>query len=85
MTSSRLRGRPAAIAVAALMAASVTRGAARPARESALEALPATFAGLLPCADCVGIPCQINLLREGAYVQRDDRGRLLAELEERSL
>jgi copper homeostasis protein (lipoprotein) len=52
------------------MTASVAWGAARPAPEPALGALPATFAGLLPCADCVGIRCQINLLREGAYVQR---------------
>jgi len=32
--------------------------------------LPATFTGLLPCADCVGIRYQINLLPHGAYMQR---------------
>jgi copper homeostasis protein (lipoprotein) len=37
---------------------------------SALGSLPATFTGLLPCADCVGIRYQINLLPGGAYMQR---------------
>jgi len=32
--------------------------------------LPATFTGLLPCADCVGIRYQVNLLPGGAYMQR---------------
>jgi copper homeostasis protein (lipoprotein) len=37
---------------------------------SALGTLPATFTGVLPCADCMGIRYQINLLPEGAYLQR---------------
>ncbi|TMQ67471.1 MAG: hypothetical protein E6K80_15210, partial [Candidatus Eisenbacteria bacterium] len=37
---------------------------------SGLGALPATFIGTLPCADCVGIRWQINLLDNGAYEQR---------------
>jgi copper homeostasis protein (lipoprotein) len=37
---------------------------------SALGALPATFAGLLPCPDCVGIRVQLNLLPGSAYMQR---------------
>jgi len=35
-----------------------------------LGSLPATFTGLLPCADCVGIRYQIDLLPRGAYMQR---------------
>jgi copper homeostasis protein (lipoprotein) len=35
-----------------------------------LGALPVTFAGLLPCADCVGIRYEINLLAGRAYMQR---------------
>src|SRR5580765_7799207 len=37
---------------------------------SALGSLPATFSGVLPCADCTGIQVQLNLLPESAYVQR---------------
>ena len=32
--------------------------------------VPATYAGLLPCADCSGIRYQVNLLPNGAYMQR---------------
>src|SRR5258705_8607676 len=35
-----------------------------------LGALPATYIGLLPCADCAGIRYQINFLPDGAYMQR---------------
>ena len=35
-----------------------------------LGVLPATFVGVLPCADCTGIRCQLNLLPGGAYLQR---------------
>jgi copper homeostasis protein (lipoprotein) len=31
---------------------------------------PATFVGILPCADCTGIRYQLNLLSDGAYMQR---------------
>lgn len=37
---------------------------------SRLGTLPATYAGLLPCADCAGIRYQLNLLPGGAYMQR---------------
>ena len=37
---------------------------------SLLGPLPATFTGLLPCPDCVGIRYQVNLLPGGAYMQR---------------
>jgi uncharacterized lipoprotein YbaY len=35
-----------------------------------LGELPATFTGLLPCADCVGTRVQLNLLPAHAYIQR---------------
>ena len=38
--------------------------------EPRLGALPATFAGVLPCADCIGIRYEINLLAGRAYMQR---------------
>jgi uncharacterized lipoprotein YbaY/heat shock protein HslJ len=34
---------------------------------SPLGPLPVTFTGLLPCADCLGIRYQLNLLPQGAY------------------
>jgi uncharacterized lipoprotein YbaY/heat shock protein HslJ len=37
---------------------------------STLGILPATFSGLLPCADCAGIRYQVNLLLDRAYMQR---------------
>ena len=36
----------------------------------ALGALPATFAGELPCADCPGIRYQLDLLEDGAFFLR---------------
>jgi copper homeostasis protein (lipoprotein) len=41
-----------------------------PVAGSTLGALPATYTGLLPCADCVGIRVQLNLLPGAAYMQR---------------
>lgn len=35
-----------------------------------LGTIPATFTGLLPCADCSGIRYQVNLLPGGAFMQR---------------
>jgi hypothetical protein len=32
--------------------------------------LPATFQGVIPCADCPGIDMELLLLPEGAYVAR---------------
>jgi len=55
----------------ALPRAGAPREAAAQSRtEVGLGALPATFSGLLPCADCVGTRYQINLLPRGAYMQR---------------
>ena len=39
-------------------------------QEGTLGGLPATYLGVLPCADCEGIRHQINLLPGGAYMQR---------------
>ena len=41
-----------------------------PAPAASLEPLPASFSGTLPCADCAGIEYLINLLQDGAYMQR---------------
>ena len=51
----------------------LTRGAVFEATlEDVLGTLPATFRGLLPCADCRGIRVHLNLLPGGAYMQRMD-------------
>lgn len=55
-----------AVFVLVLTAAPV---AAQP-RNSTLGSLPATYSGVLPCPDCIGIRTQINLLPGGAYMQR---------------
>jgi copper homeostasis protein (lipoprotein) len=39
-------------------------------RASAVGSLPATFTGVLPCADCTGIRYQLDLLPKAAFVQR---------------
>jgi copper homeostasis protein (lipoprotein) len=41
-----------------------------PAALPPLGALPATFGGTLPCADCPGIYYQLNLFPDGAFVAR---------------
>lgn len=40
------------------------------ARQSALSALPATFVGTLPCADCPGIRYQLNLNADHTFTSR---------------
>ncbi|KGE03193.1 YbaY family lipoprotein [Pseudohaliea rubra] len=61
---------------------------ARSAPEQPFGALPATYAGTLPCADCPGIDMQLNLLENGVFFLRqsyqdrdggpfDDLGRYL--------
>jgi heat shock protein HslJ len=55
-----------------------------PAKALAIERLPATFSGTLPCADCPGILYQLNLFPDHTFVSRmsyqerdtqvDDRG-----------
>jgi heat shock protein HslJ len=46
--------------------------AAGPAQQSALSALPATFVGTLPCADCPGIRYQLNLNADHTFTSRMD-------------
>lgn len=57
--------------VSALLVAAASGGAAAgqalPAR---LGTLPATFEGVLPCADCPGIHYHLNLFADGAYYLR---------------
>jgi heat shock protein HslJ len=43
---------------------------ALPAQPSALSALPATFVGTLPCADCPGIRYQLNLNADHTFTSR---------------
>jgi len=45
-------------------------GSAERPTPNLMGALPATFAGELPCADCPGIRHQLNLLPEGAFFLR---------------
>src|SRR5262245_13975792 len=39
-----------------------------PATAARIGALPATYSGVLPCADCAGIRHQLNLFPGGAYM-----------------
>jgi copper homeostasis protein (lipoprotein) len=41
-----------------------------PAQRSALSALPATFTGTIPCADCPGILYQVNLNADHTFTSR---------------
>jgi copper homeostasis protein (lipoprotein) len=41
-----------------------------PAQQSPLSALPATFVGTLPCADCPGIRYQLNLNADHTFTSR---------------
>jgi heat shock protein HslJ len=49
---------------------SPTAMASGPAQQSALPALPATFIGTLPCADCPGIRYQLNLNADHSFTSR---------------
>ena len=62
----------AQVGVLALLALVLRCAPARAASDagSTLGALPATYAGLLPCGDCAGVRIQLNLLPGGAYMQR---------------
>ena len=61
----------AGLALAFALDPAASRSASAPRdTASVLGALPASFTGLLPCADCAGIRVQIDLLPPGAYVQR---------------
>lgn len=69
-----VRGRGAVVAVA-MRAVGGPEAHAEPAPPlagpgSRLAPFPATFTGLLPCADCAGIRCRLGLLADGSYTQR---------------
>jgi heat shock protein HslJ len=53
-----------------LTAPEIGHAAASSRVASPLGTLPATFAGVLPCADCAGMRYQIDLLPKSAFVQR---------------
>lgn len=46
--------------------------AAQPPAEQLSEALPATFVGTLPCADCPGLDYTLQLRSDGSYFLRRD-------------
>jgi NlpE N-terminal domain len=50
-----------------LLASTLAHTALGPARPAALGALPATFIGELPCADCPAIRYQLNLYPDRAF------------------
>ena len=59
------------VSAAALVLAVAIAGPAHGANHaSPLGSLPATYVGLVPCADCTGIRYQIDLLPKNAFVQR---------------
>lgn len=47
-----------------------TPAASSVSSESSLSVLPATFVGMLPCADCPGIRYQVNLFPDHTFVSR---------------
>ena len=55
---------------AALAAPAIGYAAAGTKAPSRVGALPATYTGLIPCADCAGIRYQIDLLPGSAFAQR---------------
>ena len=58
------------VTLLALCLALSTASAAAAPGASPLGSLPATFSGVLPCADCAGIRYQLDLLPKAAFVQR---------------
>jgi copper homeostasis protein (lipoprotein) len=68
------RGTLAAVAAVTLAVwpapASAASAETKPAPPNPLAPLPASFSGLLPCADCAGIRYRIDFLKGGAYLQR---------------
>src|SRR5262245_60180416 len=55
---------------AALAAPAIGYAAASTKAASPVGTLPATYTGLIPCADCAGIRYQIDLLPNSAFMQR---------------
>ncbi len=72
MHTTRLIRRAAAAAITALglCLASGLAAAMTPARAPAALALPASFVGILPCADCAGIAQTLSLREDGLYRMR---------------
>jgi len=52
----------------ALFVALIAASATRVAQAGGLGALPASYSGTLPCADCTGIRHQLNLYPGGAFI-----------------
>lgn len=63
------RGDPQASGNAETAVTLVLRSVSRPPR-TALGALPASFAGTLPCADCPGVKWHVDLLADETYLLR---------------
>lgn len=63
---SALSSAARAALLAVFLAASAATGATPPT-QSPFGALPATFAGVLPCADCKGVHYQIDLLTNSKF------------------
>ena len=56
--------------VALLLAVAIAGPVHGAGHASPLGSLPATYTGLMPCADCTGIRYQVDLLPKNAFVQR---------------
>ena len=65
-SSGTVAGRATAALLAVLLAASAATGATPPT-QSPIGPLPATFFGVLPCADCRGIRYQLDLLPNSRF------------------
>jgi len=63
-----LTGAATAALLAVFLVASAATGATPPTK-SPIGALPATFVGVLPCADCRGIHYQLDLLRNSRFAE----------------
>ena len=63
-----LNGAATAALLAVFLAASTATGATPPTN-SPIGALPATFAGVLPCVDCRGIRYQLDLLPNSRFAE----------------
>ena len=64
MHATSVRG----VALAALLVVTLAFAHSPIASASGLWALPASYSGVLPCADCTGVRYQLNLYSGGAYI-----------------
>jgi heat shock protein HslJ len=71
--SSEQPPRQSADILAEVLAEAGDRNATAVAPGSAMVSLPATFVGVLPCDDCLGIRYHVNLQRDRSYVLRQTR------------